>query len=642
MGGQPIAVPAWCARWLPRVVLVAQVLVAIAFGRTWLTAGTYQLYLDDRADVGSSSEARQRFVVQGSRVVPQILTRGAERFRFRVPASRPARLHFRARPEGPATIDVRWSGTATTRVLGRRVLAGVEEVSYRLPATGGVLDLTSQGSVTWSDLRIVEAFPWPQATALVFLLALGWALPRSHAAFTVEWSAWERFLLVRTAAVLATALVLVVTLEAALRVAAWASPTWMAVERSRLGEVAPDPYWTDSPRYGRVPRPHRDATGEWTLGDIVRMGFVPPAVSPALLHRFPVRTDGEGFRNDSAIPERLDVAALGDSFTDALTLPVELSWPGRLEARLGRRVRNYGVAGFGPQQELRVLRDLVLPRRPRVVVVAFFAGNDIPGAALFDEFERSGASGSFGVSGWPFKRTVAHFDRSYAFLLTRRLLATQAHAAAPEQGAAGRRHDAAFSGVDETAPAVRRASFDRGMFALPIGGRTLRFALMPSYLNLLNLGRAEIEAHPGWDVTRRSLSEMDRACRAAGARLVVMFVPSKSQVYFPLLVQAFSRASLRRALELSLPRDPWGVDVQRLTRNRLVQNELVGEFCRRTGIPFVDLTPDLEREASRGENVYFPDDSHWNARGHRVAAERLVAHPFLQSGTEGAPRKRKK
>jgi hypothetical protein len=264
------------------------------------------------------------------------------------------------------------------------------------------------------------------------------------------------------------------------------------------------------------------------------------------------------------------------------------------------------------------------------VVVAFFAGNDIPGAALFDEFERSGAKGSFGVSGWPFKQTVAHFDRSYAFLLMQRLLAKEAHAAGPERDAGGRRFDAAYSGVDETAPPVRQASFDRGMFALPVSGRTLRFALMPPYLNLLNLGRPELEAHPGWDITRQSLSEMDRACREADARLVVMFVPSKSQVYLPLLERAFSRAALRRALAFSLPHDPWGVDVERLARNRLVQNDLVGGFCRRKGIAFVDLTPDLEGEASRGENVYFPDDSHWNARGHQVAAERLA--PLLSRG----------
>jgi lysophospholipase L1-like esterase len=418
--------------------------------------------------------------------------------------------------------------------------------------------------------------------------------------------------------------VAVAALEAGLRVATWASPSLMAVERSRLGEVAPDPHWQDSQRYGRVPRPNRDAMGEWTLGDIVRMGFVPEEKSPRLLHRFPLRTDAEGFRNDTP-PGHAEVAALGDSFTDALTLPVELAWPARLELRSGRSVRNYGVAGFGPQQELRVLRDHVLPRRPRVVVVAFFAGNDIPGAALFEEFEAAGGAASFGVAGGPFKRVIARYDRSYALLLAQRLLGRDVRAAGPgDDMSAGRRFDAAFSGEDPAAPTALRPSFDRGMFELPVAGRTLRFALMPPYLNLLNLSREDLEAHRGWELTRESLRRMSAACRGAGTRLVVMFVPAKSQVYLPLLERAFAPRELQRALAFSLPDDPGGVDVRRLLRNRLAQNELLASFCGREGIAFLDLTPDLDHAAAQGVNVYFPDDSHWNARGHQVAADRLA------------------
>jgi hypothetical protein len=410
-------------------------------------------------------------------------------------------------------------------------------------------------------------------------------------------------------------------LEVGLRLASWIRPSLMAVDRSRLGEVAPDPHWLDSPRFGRIPRPNRDATGEWTQGDIVRMGFVPPEVSPGLIHRFPVRTDHEGFRNAPDAPAP-DVAALGDSFTDALTLPEPLAWPSRLAARTGLAVRNYGVAGFGPQQELRVLRDFALARRPRVVVLAFFAGNDIPGAAMFEDFERAGGTASFGVSGWPFKRVVARFDRSYAFLLGRRMLVRDAQAA--ERLDRGLRFDAAFSGEDPRAPAVTRATFDRGMFAVPVGGRTLRLALMPPYLNLLNLGREDLERHRGWALTRASIREMDRSCRDAGARLIVMFIPSKDQVYLPVLARTMAPDDLRAALAFSLPRDAWGVDVRRLLRNRLAQNGLVEGFCRQEGIAFLDLTPALERAVAAGENVYFPDDSHWNARGQDLGAAELA------------------
>jgi lysophospholipase L1-like esterase len=615
----------WLARWLPRLVFIAQAGVCIALVRAWANSGTHRLYLADRVDVGSSSEARQRFVVEGTRVVPQILTHDTDGFRFALPETQRGQLRFRVRAKDRATIDVRWADGERKVTLERSLVSGQHEIARPLPASRGVLDLSSQGPVVWSDLRVEETFPWwPHTVMLGLLLVVGWALPRTRPAFAVEWTPRERFVLVRTAAAITAAAIAMAALEAGLRIAAWASPSLMAVERSRLGEVAPDPHWQDSPRYGRVPRPNRDANGEWTLGDIVRMGFVPEGMSPRLLHRFPVRTDAEGFRNDTP-PGSAEVAALGDSFTDALTLPLELGWPARLEGLTGRRVRNYGVAGFGPQQELRVLQDHVLPRRPRVVVVAFFAGNDIPGAALFEDFERSGGASSYGVAGWPFKRVVARFDRSYAFLLAQQLLGREARADGPDADpSVGRRFDAAFSGEDPAAPAAERPSFDRGMYTLPVAGRTLRFAFMPPYLNLLNLGRAELEAHRGWALTRSSLLAMKARCDAAGARLVVMFIPSKSQVYLPLAERALARPELRRSLAFSLPADPWGVDPKRLLGNRLAQNELMAGFCGREGIELVDVTPDLAATAAQGLNVYFPDDSHWNARGHQVAAERLA------------------
>src|SRR5207248_9216866 len=131
--------------------------------------------------------------------------------------------------------------------------------------------------------------------------------------------------------------------------------------------------WEQSPGYGQRLRAGVDTENLWQYGDIVRMGFIPAAVSPGVTHRFPFKTDAEGFRN-RGVPDRIDIAALGDSFTDALTVPREASWPARLEQRLGITVQNYGTAGFGPQQELRVLRAFVVRRRPSLVVLAYFAG----------------------------------------------------------------------------------------------------------------------------------------------------------------------------------------------------------------------------------------------------------------------------
>ena len=59
-------------------------------------------------------------------------------------------------------------------------------------------------------------------------------------------------------------------------------------------------------------------------------------------------------------------------------------------------------------------------------------------------------------------------------------------------------------------------------------------------------------------------------------------------------------------------------------RNRLALNDLMREFCAEEGITFLDLTADLQSTLSAGHNVYFPDDSHWNAAGHETAAAALA------------------
>src|SRR4029077_12810891 len=133
------------------------------------------------------------------------------------------------------------------------------------------------------------------------------------------------------------------------------------------------------------------------------------AVSDAIVYRFRFQTDAEGFRN-AAIRERFEIAALGDSFTDAMTLPAAESWPVQLERLLGTTVQNYGTAGFGPQQELLVLKDYVARHRPRVVVLAFFAGNDIFDAEAFDVFQRSVGTQTCVQQRWPFKDVVSRAD----------------------------------------------------------------------------------------------------------------------------------------------------------------------------------------------------------------------------------------
>jgi hypothetical protein len=98
--------------------------------------------------------------------------------------------------------------------------------------------------------------------------------------------------------------------------------------------------------------------------------------------------------------------------------------------------------------------------------------------------------------------------------------------------------------------------FDRGMFSIPINQGTLRFALMPPYLQTLEFSKESLEARTGWKVTCATLLKMKSVCEQSGAQLVVMFIPFKSQVVLPLLQRSFRDDVLREAFRFYFRQGP--------------------------------------------------------------------------------------
>jgi hypothetical protein len=89
--------------------------------------------------------------------------------------------------------------------------------------------------------------------------------------------------------------------------------------------------------------------------------------------------DENGFRNPKGLytaNERLDVFALGDSFGIGRDVPDEHNWTQRIMQLRKVTVYNAGVPAASPLQELAILREYGIPKRPRVVVWAYY-DNDL-------------------------------------------------------------------------------------------------------------------------------------------------------------------------------------------------------------------------------------------------------------------------
>ena len=254
-----------------------------------------------------------------------------------------------------------------------------------------------------------------------------------------------------------------------------------------------------------------------------------------------------------------------------------------------------------------------------MVVLAFFAGNDIFDAEAFDDFERSGGTQQRASPGWRIKEVVSRADTWYVVSAFRAGAAWLGKHTAPAVAVA----------AVEPAPSARATdiqgpSFDRGMFTVPIGGRLMRWAFMPPYLNILNFSEQELVARRGWTLTGHAIREMQSVSRSFGAQFVVMFIPFKSQVYLPLLEKSFSRDVRLAAFRFYLQGNQRPIDVDKMSRNRLAQNGLIRRLCDEAGIPFLDTTAALESRVAAGENVYFPDESHLNETGQSVIADDLA------------------
>jgi hypothetical protein len=286
------------------------------------------------------------------------------------------------------------------------------------------------------------------------------------------------------------------------------------------------------------------------------------------------------------------IIAIGDSFTEGGQAP--MGWSDVVADELGVPVRNLGFQGYGPADYAKVMSEYGTGEPHTWVVIGFFEGNDL-------------------------SETIV--DETHVFSLPE--ITRKAMLAA---------------GGSYTIP-----EFGEGPWKYPIemklGNRSAPLAFFEFHLWWQNAELETFENSRDMAVLGEDLASIQDD--AGDACVLLAYFPDKSHVYFSHIADPVD--------QVHLASDAWQLKLDETNRLHAVespamveqllgrldnQSIAVGNLAEQLGIHFVNVTPALQKAADRGQETYFPYDTHWNPKGHEVAgravADYIKEHPECQ------------
>lgn len=330
------------------------------------------------------------------------------------------------------------------------------------------------------------------------------------------------------------------------------------------------------------------------------------------------RINSEGFRGGELRPsgEALRIAVYGDSFIHAVYSPDEETFAMQLQtllaSRLGREVEvvNAGVSSYGPDQILLKMEDELSTLRPRLAIVAVFAGNDY-GDLMRNKMFRLDETGNLVPSPWSLDPKVRiRFELSQRESILKRAMRELRNTRHPAQSSEG---DASASMLTDMDFLLEQADGEYQSFVVERD---------PHITNThVDYYSADLSLRPSSESARYKIALMAKVLerirdvsREHDTPLVFLFIPHPVDV-------------------TGGEWDSWAIDRTRFPeydgRNQIAPLEAA---ARALGVPHVSLYDVYRSRDARA--LYFRDgDDHWNAAGQRLAAESmadaLLSHGWL-------------
>jgi SGNH hydrolase-like domain, acetyltransferase AlgX len=292
-------------------------------------------------------------------------------------------------------------------------------------------------------------------------------------------------------------------------------------------------------------------------------------------------TNADGFRPNTAGPP-YEIVLVGDSFLamgedDASTLSE------RLRGVSGRATFNLSRSWYGPDQYLELLKRYGLALRPTVALLGFYAGNDIADIREYGRWLRE-------------QRYYFYADHAQRPFFVRYAIALS------DTGASLR--DAIAKRLARPAPPMAPGEIHPDLGVIRVGAQSV-----PMVFGGWNPeGSADqLLATEEWQALHALLTEFQDLCWASGILPVLLYLPTKSQVYGEYATEHSGRRVLQAVAR------QWPV------RTNMV--EAITTLAQRVELPLINLLPHFEQQAEAGNLLYYPFDEHWNVAGIQAAAE---------------------
>lgn len=348
----------------------------------------------------------------------------------------------------------------------------------------------------------------------------------------------------------------------------------------RLLHLVPDRFWRPDAQLGTALIPN--AQGWWTQEE----------------HEFlvPVQINAEGRRDlDRGVAKSSDafrIMLLGDSFVEALQVPLDDTFARGLEHRLsaasGRPVEviSMGVSGYGTASQYLWYRDVGRRYHPDLVLLSFYPGNDVRNnsptleRALRPLYTADGRLER--VIGSEQDGQRRGLNRSAAYTYIRKLILTRQPALAARLSAWGLIKESALRPV----PLQEGVPVDYWVYAQS----------------------PPADWQDAWARTEQLLSAFHDQVRADGAKFVVMVVTAREQIYPADWQQVVQTYPAMQAIT-------W--DVNGPERRVL-------DWCARSQTQCVALSPAFVAARDQSPRLHFQFDGHWTAAGHALAAETMT------------------